>query len=73
MTKVRLLNVKPKKLNTPIEWTQLYREAVARAERLGDSRFKRLRAGAQDPAGTLKKMSIISKADLDREFPLPSK
>ena len=74
MAKVRLLNNKPKKKsNTPIEWTKLYREAIARAEKIGDPRAQRLRAGSQDPIGTLKRMSIISLADLDREFPLPSK
>jgi hypothetical protein len=75
MAKVRLLNTKPKKKgNTPTEWTRLFRETLARAERLGDSkRVQKLRAGAQNPADTLKRMSIISKADLDREFPLPEK
>jgi hypothetical protein len=71
MARVRLLNSKPKKGNTPIEWTRLFREAVARAEKLGDPRAKRLKAGSRDPAGTLKRMSILSNTDLDREFPLP--
>jgi hypothetical protein len=71
MTRVRLLNSKSKKGNTTVEWTRLFREAVARAERLKDPRAKRLKAGSQDPVNTLKRMSILSNIDLDREFPLP--
>jgi hypothetical protein len=71
MTRVRLLNSKSKKGNTTLEWARLFREAVARAEKLGDPRAKRLKAGSQNPVDTLKKMSILSNTDLEREFPLP--
>lgn len=60
-------------MNQPkaLDWRALYREAVQRAQRLNDPRANVLEQGKGDPVRTLKRLSIISRADLDREFPIP--
>lgn len=74
MSKTRLLQApKPKtqRPRTPVEWTALMKKAIARAEAVGDRRVenmkKALRRGGVEQK--LRRMSIISEADIAREFP----
>ena len=53
------------------QWVQLLKKAITRAQLKGDSRLQvlqqALRAGTAEKS--LRKMSIICDADLQREFP----
>jgi|AntDeeMinimDraft_6_1070357.scaffolds.fasta_scaffold03487_6 hypothetical protein len=50
-------------------WGNMYREALRRAEASGDPRLQDLRHFSGDPEQALRRLSIISKVDLEREFP----
>jgi len=72
MSKTRLLN-KPKSKNkpkSPVEWNALMRRAIARAEASRDPRLAGLREALNSGKAEhkLRRMSIISEADLAREF-----
>lgn len=58
---------------SPMQWTQLLRKALTRAELIGDPRVVALQAAMTGNAEqTLRRLSVICEADLDREFPLPT-
>lgn len=60
----------------PLEWERLLRKVMDRARLLKNDRLVRaLDAARQEGriAQCLKKMSIVSEADLERELPVPSK
>jgi hypothetical protein len=44
-------------------------KAIAVADKLDDKRVAALRRGIKDPERTLRRLHIISEADLTREFP----
>lgn len=55
------------------DWAGLYRRTLSKIEDLGlesdaDPRVKLLLGGGDDPERTLRRLSIISDKDLDREF-----
>lgn len=51
------------------DWPYLYRIAVARAEARKDPRLGDLVHYAANPEKALRRLSIISEVDLNREFP----
>jgi hypothetical protein len=58
----------------PHEWDHLMQKAIVRAEKLGDQRrLRQLRRALQEgrSAQCLKRMSIITEADIDRELSVP--
>jgi hypothetical protein len=60
----------------PLEWERLLRKVHARAKLLQNDRLLRaLEAARQEGriAQCLKKLSILSEADLERELPDPNK
>ena len=67
----------PKKgQKAPHEWDRLMRKVIARAEALKDERrLRQLRRALQEGRSgqCLKRMSIISEADIDRELSGPTK
>ena len=70
----RALKQKPPSIQTPAnaqEWNALIRQAIERAERLGDRRVHGLRKALVDGASErhLRMLSIIHPGDLQREFP----
>ena len=73
MPKTRLLKApKPKKQNpkSPVEWNALLRKAISRAEAIEDSRLAGLKLALSKGQAErkLRRMCIVSDADLDREF-----
>lgn len=69
----RRLNPLPKKrgVNTAHEWNRLLRSAIRMAKTAGDSRrLRTLETALQQGSARmcLKRMGIISEADLQREF-----
>jgi len=73
MTRTRRLNQAPQQAGTlSIQmWNRLMRKAIEMAEAAGDTRKLRVLRAAQQQGKTrdcLKRMSIISEADLQREF-----
>lgn len=56
------------------EWTRLMRQVIERAEALQHRHLPGLRASLVQGAAErhLRTLGIISQADLDREFPLPT-
>jgi len=60
---------------SPLEWERLLHKVMTRARLLKNDRVLRaLEAARQNGqvAQYLKKMSIVSEADLERELPVPS-
>jgi hypothetical protein len=54
-----------------VNWTSLHKRAVNRALKNGldnDPRLKFLQGTQEDPEKALRRLSILSEADLDREF-----
>lgn len=53
------------------QWYQLLRKAIARAQVTKDPRLAKLQdaMATSTPEKTLRKMSIICEADIQREFP----
>lgn len=65
-----------KGMMAPHEWDRLMRKVIARAEAVGDKRrLRQLRQALQQGKSSqcLKRMSIISEADIDREVSGPTK
>jgi len=52
------------------QWKRLYKKALERATASGDSRVHDLKHWAGDPEKALRRLSIASEVDLNREFPL---
>lgn len=51
------------------QWTVLLRKAIAKAQQTSDPRLTSLQAALRGGAEkTLRRMSIICEADIDREF-----
>jgi hypothetical protein len=50
-------------------WNQLMDKAIAAADKIDDKRVADLRRGIKDPERTLRRLHIISEADIMREFP----
>jgi hypothetical protein len=57
---------------TSLMWTDLLRQAIERAETTGDKRVQGLRRAMIEGRAEafLRRLSILSTADLDREMPL---
>jgi len=73
MTRTRRLNPAPQAqgTRTPQAWTRLMRKAIQMAEQAGSTRrLRMLRAALQQGKARecLKRLSIISETDLQREF-----
>ena len=53
------------------EWTQLMRQTIQRADKLGDRRTQGLRKALADGKAEahLRRMGVICETDLHREFP----
>lgn len=51
-------------------WRSLYNTALERAEESGDARLCDLKHLASDPERAMRKLSILSEVDLNREFPV---
>lgn len=58
-----------KKSDTGISWRLLHKRALSRAEELEDPRVRDLKHWASNPEKALRRLSIISEVDLEREFP----
>lgn len=52
-----------------VPWRALYAEALLRAQEAGDLRAKTLLHFKDTPEKALRRLSILSRVDLDREFP----
>ena len=57
------------KVASSVQWSRLYDEALKRAEATEDVRVKDLRHFSSDKESALRRLSIITEVDLDREFP----
>ena len=58
---------------SPVGWVALMRLTIARAEATGDKRLEGLRWALQEGKSEmfLRKLGVISEADIPREFPSP--
>jgi hypothetical protein len=56
----------------PVEWETLLRDALQRAESVGDRRAAGLRAalGTGRAERVLRKLGMVGSVDIDREFPV---
>lgn len=50
-------------------WDLLYKDALARARASKDPRLRDLKHWSKDPETALRRLSILTRVDLDREFP----
>jgi|AntRauTorckE6833_2_1112554.scaffolds.fasta_scaffold00822_7 hypothetical protein len=60
---------KPGKSKVQVKWERLYRKALERAEAENDPRVQDLRHFSNNPEAALRRLSIVSEVDLEREFP----
>jgi len=65
--------VKGTRPTDPVQWVVFCRRALARAKQAKDPRVTALQEAlnANNAERTLRRMSLICDADLDREFPVP--
>lgn len=60
---------KQKKPDMAVKWSKLYAQALDRAKQASDPRLKDLEHFSNDHEKALRRLSILSTVDLDREFP----
>lgn len=71
--KTRIAGAPSKSGMSPADWDRLMRQAITRAERMGDPRLLALKTAVAQgkTVVVLKRMGIIGENDLQREFPIP--